>query len=164
MCKHPFSNTAFRGTSLAIQWLRISSPNAGGPGSIPGQGTRSHMPQLKILRATTKNEDPVRHNLDLSNQIKKIVKKKKTHTHTHRQTTSRCLLHAGQMKMVSNYKTAKTLQRDSSDFHLFIESAIHICTIDWGIEREIFPVFSFKLFKFTIAWGTVPFKSGKKKG
>ena len=25
-----------------------------GPGSIPGQGTRSHVPQLKILHATTK--------------------------------------------------------------------------------------------------------------
>ena len=29
-----------------------------GPGSVPGQGTRSHMPELKILRATTKMEDP----------------------------------------------------------------------------------------------------------
>ena len=28
--------------------------NAGGPGLIPGQGTRSHVPQLKILRAATK--------------------------------------------------------------------------------------------------------------
>ena len=40
-------------------WLH--APNAEGPGSIPGQGTRSHMlqlsgcvPQLKISRATTK--------------------------------------------------------------------------------------------------------------
>lgn len=95
--------------------------------------------------------------------MEKIVKKKKREKKQNRQTAFRCLLHAGQMKMVSNHKTAKTLHRDSSDFHLFIESAIHICTIDWGIEREIFPVFPFKLFKFTIAWGTVPFKSGKKK-
>ena len=28
--------------------------NAGGPGSIPGQGTRSHMLQLKIPHAVTK--------------------------------------------------------------------------------------------------------------
>ena len=28
--------------------------SAGGPGLIPGQGTRSHMPQPKILSATTK--------------------------------------------------------------------------------------------------------------
>ena len=34
------------GTSLVIQWLRIRVPNAGGSGSIPGQGTTSHMLQL----------------------------------------------------------------------------------------------------------------------
>ena len=32
------------GTSLVVQWLRLHAPNAGSPGSIPGQGTRSHMP------------------------------------------------------------------------------------------------------------------------
>ena len=31
-------------TSLVVQWLRLCPPNAGGPGSISGQGTRSHMP------------------------------------------------------------------------------------------------------------------------
>ena len=30
------------GTSLVVQWLRLCAPNVGGPGSIPGQGTRSH--------------------------------------------------------------------------------------------------------------------------
>ena len=29
------------GTSLVVQWLRLHTPNAGGLGSIPGQGTRS---------------------------------------------------------------------------------------------------------------------------
>ena len=29
------------------QWLRLRTPEAGGLGSIPGQETRSHMPQLK---------------------------------------------------------------------------------------------------------------------
>ena len=50
---------AVRGTSLMGQWLRLCAPNAGGLGSIPGQGTiahmlqlRVHMPQLKIPRAT----------------------------------------------------------------------------------------------------------------
>ncbi|TEA39728.1 hypothetical protein DBR06_SOUSAS3410210, partial [Sousa chinensis] len=33
---------------MVVQWLRLQAPNAGGPGSIPGQGTRSYMPQLKI--------------------------------------------------------------------------------------------------------------------
>ena len=41
-------------TSLAVQWLRHCAPNAGGPGSIPGQETRSHMLQLKILHAAAK--------------------------------------------------------------------------------------------------------------
>ncbi|TEA39746.1 hypothetical protein DBR06_SOUSAS31510016, partial [Sousa chinensis] len=35
--------------SLVVQWLRLCAPNAGGPGLIPGQGTRSHM------HATTKS-------------------------------------------------------------------------------------------------------------
>ena len=55
------------GTSLVVQWLRLSAPNAGSPGSIPGQGTRSHMPQLrvhmpqlKVPHAATK--DPECHN------------------------------------------------------------------------------------------------------
>ena len=38
---------------LVAQWLRLCSPNAGDPGLILGQGTRSHMLQLK---------DPVSHN------------------------------------------------------------------------------------------------------
>ncbi|TEA32997.1 hypothetical protein DBR06_SOUSAS7410054, partial [Sousa chinensis] len=48
--------------SLVVQWLRFCAPNAGGPGSIPGQGTRSCMPQLgaympqqKIPQAATKD-------------------------------------------------------------------------------------------------------------
>ena len=28
-----------------VWWLRLHASNAGGLGSIPGQGTRSHMPQ-----------------------------------------------------------------------------------------------------------------------
>ena len=35
------------GTSLMAQSLRLCVLNAGGPGSIPGQGTRTHMSQLK---------------------------------------------------------------------------------------------------------------------
>ena len=44
------------GNSLVVQWLRLPTPNAGGLGSIPGQGTRSHVPQLKTLHATTKTQ------------------------------------------------------------------------------------------------------------
>jgi len=54
----------FTETSLVAQWLRLCTPHTGAPGLIPGQGTRSHMPQLsllkpqlKILHATMKMED-----------------------------------------------------------------------------------------------------------
>ena len=43
------------GTSLAVQWLRLQVPNAGGPGSSPGWGIRSHRPQwTKILCPSAK--------------------------------------------------------------------------------------------------------------
>ena len=69
------------GTSLVVQRLRCHFPNAGGPGSVSGQGTRSHMlqlrdymPQLKVPHAVTKKilhaamkiEDPVCQNKDLA--------------------------------------------------------------------------------------------------
>ncbi|TEA36710.1 hypothetical protein DBR06_SOUSAS310123, partial [Sousa chinensis] len=41
--------------SLVVQWLRLHAPNAGGPGSIPGQGTRFHRhAATKSSHATTK--------------------------------------------------------------------------------------------------------------
>ena len=53
------------GTSLVAQWLRLQVLNEGNWGSIPGQGTRVymlqlrvHMPQLKIPHATMKIKDP----------------------------------------------------------------------------------------------------------
>ena len=48
------------GTSLVVQWLSLRAPNVGGPGSIPGQGTRSRMLQLKVPHAATKG--PACHN------------------------------------------------------------------------------------------------------
>ena len=48
-----------KGTWLVVQWLKFHIPNAGGLGLIPGQGIRSHMPQLKILHAATKISDPI---------------------------------------------------------------------------------------------------------
>ncbi|TEA24758.1 hypothetical protein DBR06_SOUSAS11110001, partial [Sousa chinensis] len=57
--------------SLMVQWIRLHVLNAGGPGSIPGLGTRSHMHaatkipllqlrvhmlQLRSLHATTKTQ------------------------------------------------------------------------------------------------------------
>ena len=48
-------------TPLVVQGLRLHALSAGGLGSIPGQGTRSHTPQLKMLPAATK-EHPTFHN------------------------------------------------------------------------------------------------------
>ncbi|TEA40711.1 hypothetical protein DBR06_SOUSAS1310003, partial [Sousa chinensis] len=44
----------YLGTPLVVQWLRLLAPNAGGLGSIPGQGTRSHMPQLRVCMSQLK--------------------------------------------------------------------------------------------------------------
>ena len=52
-------------TSLVVKWLSLHAPNAGGLGSIPGQRTRSNMPQLKTAYATTQTEDPACSNEDL---------------------------------------------------------------------------------------------------
>ena len=49
------------GTSLVVQWLRLHASNAESLGSIPGQGTRSHMLQLRP---------------SVNKQINKILKKK----------------------------------------------------------------------------------------
>ena len=39
-----------------VQWLRLHAPSAtGGTGFNPAQGTRSHMPQLKSLRAAAED-------------------------------------------------------------------------------------------------------------
>ena len=51
------------GASLLVHWPRLHAPSARDPGSIPGQGTRFHilqlrvlMLQLKILYAATKTQ------------------------------------------------------------------------------------------------------------
>ena len=45
-----------RDFSTKVQYLRLCAPSAGGLGSIPGQGTRSHMLQPKIPSVTTKTQ------------------------------------------------------------------------------------------------------------
>ena len=44
-------NSPKMGTSLVVQWLRLHTPNAKGPSSIPGWGTRFHMLQLRPGKA-----------------------------------------------------------------------------------------------------------------
>ena len=41
-----------------VQWLRLCAPGAKGLASIHGQGTRSHMLQLRIPQDTMKIKDP----------------------------------------------------------------------------------------------------------
>ena len=53
---HTHSQSGLAGTSLLVQWLRLPAPIAGGPGSIPGQGTRSHVPQLRHSTAKKKKK------------------------------------------------------------------------------------------------------------
>ena len=43
-----FLRKSEEGTSLVVQWLRLYTPNAQSPGCIPGQGTKSHKPQLRV--------------------------------------------------------------------------------------------------------------------
>ena len=42
-----------------VQWLTLWAPNAGGLGSVPGQGTRSHMQQLKLGTVKKKKKSSV---------------------------------------------------------------------------------------------------------
>ena len=37
-----------KGISFVVQWLKLHNPKAEGLGSIPGQGTKSHIPQLTV--------------------------------------------------------------------------------------------------------------------
>ena len=61
-------------TFLVIQGLRLQAPSTECPGSVPGRGTRSYIPQLKkgswatelkILHASGKSRDTECHNQDL---------------------------------------------------------------------------------------------------
>ena len=64
-----------------VQWLRLWAPKAGGPSSIPGQETRSHMLQLRVhmpyLRPSTAKEI----NKYLNKRAVLLKKKKKNSLH-----------------------------------------------------------------------------------
>ena len=47
-------NLAQRMWCVEVQWLRLCPPDAGGPGSIPGQGTGYHMQQLRVCKSQLK--------------------------------------------------------------------------------------------------------------
>ena len=52
---YPLLRNSILRTSLVVQWLRLRAPNARSLGSIPGQRTRPHMPQLRPNIAKQKN-------------------------------------------------------------------------------------------------------------
>ena len=45
------------GSSLVVQWLRLCTPSAGASCSIPSQGTRSHIPQLRVHKPELKDRE-----------------------------------------------------------------------------------------------------------
>ena len=58
-----------------VQWLRILTPIAGNPGSIPGQDTRPHMLRLRVLSLL----DGIIDSMDMSlSKLQKIVKNRES--------------------------------------------------------------------------------------
>ena len=57
-------------TSLVVQQLRLLPPNAGGQGSIPGQRTRSHIPQLRVCMPQLKH--PACHSEDQTSYVHQL--------------------------------------------------------------------------------------------
>ena len=49
------SRNNYLGNFLVVQWLRPHNPKVGGSGLIPGQGTRPHKLQLRVMHVTTKD-------------------------------------------------------------------------------------------------------------
>ena len=65
----------YAGTSLVVQWVRLPTPNAGGLGSIPGQGTRSRThAATKSPHATTKSLQATTRTWSSQNKLKKKKK------------------------------------------------------------------------------------------
>ena len=69
-------------TSVVVQWLRLCAPNAKGPGSIPGQGTRFHMPQMESLHGATEgrtcHSDDLQLKPSTAKEIRLLIKKECT--------------------------------------------------------------------------------------
>ena len=64
-------------TSLVAQWLRLHTPNAGGLGLIPGQGTRSCMLKLRVGMSHLKIPHVARKSLSVTTKTNAMQSKKK---------------------------------------------------------------------------------------
>ena len=51
------------------QWLTLHTPNAGGQGLSPVEGTRCHMPQLRVCKLQQKSKSPCVTTKTQDNQI-----------------------------------------------------------------------------------------------
>ena len=49
--RNTFVKNQLMGTPLVVPWLRLHAPEAEALALIPHQGTRSHMPQLRLSAA-----------------------------------------------------------------------------------------------------------------
>ena len=65
------------GASLVVQWLRLHAPRAGGPGSIPGQRTRSRIQQLRVCMLQLRPSTAKNTKAFLKERKLNILKKKK---------------------------------------------------------------------------------------
>ena len=54
-----------------VQWLRLQAPNAGGLGLIPGQRTRSRMPQPRLGTAKSITQSYKKKRKQMRNHIQK---------------------------------------------------------------------------------------------
>ena len=62
-----------------VQWLKLHAANAGGQGLIPGQETRSHMPQIRVcmpkLRpGTAKQIKNIQVHIEIHKYLENILK------------------------------------------------------------------------------------------
>ena len=71
-----------KGISLVVQWLRLLAVNVGDPDSILGQGTRSHMKQLRVRRPQLKT-------LSVATKTSQGKKKKRLESFSHTQLQRR---------------------------------------------------------------------------
>jgi len=78
------------GASLVVQWLRLHAPSAGGPGSIPNQGSR--FPLAATKDSAGHNEDQRSHMLQkiphgplgVAKYMNKVMKDKEMKSNSHR--------------------------------------------------------------------------------
>ena len=103
-----------------VQWLRLHTPNAGGPGLIPGWGTSSHMPQLRPSADKQINAYFLRTQNNQKTPGNGICNKKKTQvTENGHIYCLLIMLHKVNFKSLKNFRTLSFQSLyDSTCYHL----------------------------------------------